>query len=89
MVCHFTTYLMIIKNFSEKLRTFLIPLNEDYASLIRDCLDVDLNAIGNLTIMAEELIINERKVEAYEQLAGCQAYTNHLTRLAAYGSDVF
>ena len=31
--------------------------------------------------MAEELIIDKRKVEAYEQLAGCQAYTNYLTRL--------
>ena len=37
--------------------------------------------------MAEELIIDKRKIEAYEQLAGCQAYTNYLTRLAVYGSD--
>jgi thiaminase len=50
-------------------------------------LDVELNALVNLTIMAEELIIDKRKIEAYEQLAGCQAYTNYLTRLAVYGSD--
>ena len=37
--------------------------------------------------MAEELIIDKRKIEAYVQLAGCQAYTNQLTRLAVYGSD--
>jgi hypothetical protein len=27
------------------------------------------------------------KVEAHEQLIGCQAYTNYLTRLSVYGSD--
>jgi hypothetical protein len=48
---------------------------------------VELSALGNLTIMAEELIIDKRKIEAYERLAGCQAYTNYLTRLAVYGSD--
>ena len=37
------------------------------------CVDVELNALGNLTIMAEELIIDKRKIEDYEQLAGCQA----------------
>ena len=37
--------------------------------------------------MAEELIIDKRKIEDYELLAGCQAYTNYLTRLAVYGSD--
>ena len=33
------------------------------------------------------MIIDKRKIEAYQQLAGCQAYTNYLTRLAVYGSD--
>ncbi len=62
--------------------------SSDVASkLFTDCLDVELNALGNLTIMAEELIIDKRKIEAHQQLAGCQAYTNYLTRLAVYGSD--
>ena len=56
------------------------------SKLFTDCVDVELNALENLTIMAEELIIDKRKIEAYEQLAGCQAYTNYLTRLAVYGS---
>jgi thiaminase len=55
--------------------------------LFTDCLEVELDALGNLTIMAEELIIDKRKIEDYELLAGCQAYTNYLTRLAVYGSD--
>jgi thiaminase len=62
--------------------------SSDVASkLFTGCLDVELNAIGNLTIMTEELIVDKRKIEDYEQLAGCQAYTNYLTRLAVYGSD--
>ncbi|PWU80481.1 MAG: hypothetical protein DLM72_11970 [Candidatus Nitrosopolaris wilkensis] len=55
--------------------------------LFIDCLDAELNALGNLTFMADELAIDKRKIENYEPLAGCQAYTNYLTRLAVYGSD--
>src|SRR5438477_6745740 len=61
--------------------------SEVASKLFTDCLDVELNALGNLTTMAGELIIDKRKIEAYEQLAGCQAYTNYLTRLTVYGSD--
>jgi thiaminase len=57
------------------------------SKLFTNCLYAELNALGNLTIMAEELILDKRKIEAYQQLAGCQAYTNYLTRLAVYGSD--
>lgn len=60
----------------------------DLASkLFIDCLDAELNALGNLTFMADELAIDKRKLEDYEPLAACQAYTNYLTRLAVYGSD--
>jgi thiaminase len=37
--------------------------------------------------MAEELGVSKGKIESYEPLAGCHAYTNYLTRLAVYGSD--
>ncbi|MGA9170753.1 MAG: hypothetical protein WBZ20_11485 [Nitrososphaeraceae archaeon] len=31
--------------------------------------------------------LDKGKIESYEPLAGCQAYTNYLTRLAVYDSD--
>ena len=31
--------------------------------------------------------IDKRKMDLYEPLSGCQAYTNYLTKLAVYGSD--
>jgi hypothetical protein len=43
--------------------------------------------------MAEELGINniispiDNKIELYEPLAGCHAYTNYFTKLAVYGSN--
>ena len=33
------------------------------------------------------MVVDKGKIEVYQQLAGCQAYTNYLTRLEAYGSD--
>jgi len=61
----------------------------DTASMLfTDCLHVEMDALVNLTIMAKELNIDGRKIKYYEPLAGCQAYTNYLTRLAIYGSDV-
>jgi thiaminase len=78
----------IITNDKRNFAFTISKASSDVASkLFIDCLDVELNALGNLTIMAEELIIDKRKIEAYQQLAGCQAYTNYLTRLAVYGSD--
>ena len=78
----------IITNDKRNFAFTISKTSSDIASkLFTDCLDVELNALENLTIIAEELIIDKRKVEAYEQLAGCQAYTNYLTRLAVYGSD--
>ena len=55
--------------------------------LFIDCLHVEMDALRNLAIMAKESSIDNRKIECYEPLAGCQAYTNYLTRLASYGSD--
>jgi thiaminase len=78
----------IITNDKRNFAFTISKASSDVASkLFIDCLDVELNALGNLTTMAGELIIDKRKIEAYDQLAGCQAYTNYLTRLAVYGSD--
>jgi thiaminase len=55
--------------------------------LFLDCLFAEVNALKNLLFMAEELGISRSKLESYEPLAGCYAYTNYLTRLAVYGSD--
>jgi thiaminase len=55
--------------------------------LFLDCLFAEANALKNLLLMAEELGISRNKIESYEPLAGCHAYTNYLTRLAVYGSD--
>jgi len=41
-------------------------------------------------LLAQELGIrggSSDRMESYESLAGCQAYTNYPTRLAVYGSD--
>jgi thiaminase len=78
----------IIANDKRNFAFMISRTSSDVANkLFIDCLDVEVNALGNLTIMEEELNIDKRKIEAYQQLAGCQAYTNYLTRLAVYGSD--
>lgn len=78
----------IITNDKRNFAFTISKASSDVASrLFIECLDVELNALGNLTTMAGELIIDKRKIEAYEPLAGCQVYTNYLTRLAVYGSD--
>ena len=62
--------------------------NNTASELFLDCLFTEVNALKNLLLMAEELGISRRnKLDSYEPLAGCQAYTNYLTRLAVYGSD--
>ena len=78
----------IITNDKRNLAFMISRTSSDVASkLFIDCLDVELNALENLTILAEELNIDSRKIETYQELAGCQAYTNYLTRLAVYRSD--
>lgn len=61
--------------------------NDTARKLFTDCLNAELNALGNLMVFAETLNINKIKIESYEPLSGCQSYTNYLTKLAVYGSD--
>jgi len=78
----------IISNDRRNFAFMISKTSSDVASILfTDCLAAELDALVNLTIMADELVVDKRKIEAYEQLAGCQAYTNYLTRLAVYGSD--
>lgn len=78
----------IITNDRRNFAFMISKAASDLASkLFIDCLDGELNALRNLTLLADELVIDKRKIEAYEPLAGCQAYTYYLTRLAVYGSD--
>ena len=41
-----------------------------------------------MILLAQELAVSDivDKIESYEPLAGCNAYTNYLTKLAVYGS---
>src|SRR5216684_2511348 len=61
----------IITNDKRNFAFTISKASSDVASqLFTDCLELELDALVNLTIMAEELIIDKGKVEAYEQLAG-------------------
>src|SRR3989442_85136 len=57
------------------------------AKLFLDCLSAEGEALDNLVILTKELGVSINGIESYEPLAGCNAYTNYLTRLAVYGSD--
>jgi thiaminase len=61
--------------------------NEIARKLFTTCLHTEFDALENLTLMAEELDIDKTKMHNYEPLAGCQSYTNYLTKLAVYGLD--
>ena len=61
--------------------------NEIATKLFTTCMNTEFNALENLTLMAEELGIDKTKIHNYEPLAGCQSYTNYLTKLAVYGLD--
>jgi thiaminase len=79
----------IISNDKRNFALMISRASDDTAAkLFTTCLNTELNALENLTHMAEELAIEKRKVYQYEPLAGCQSYTNYLTKLAVYGSDV-
>ena len=85
----------IIKNDRRNFALMVSKSSDDVATeLFTDCLSAEVKALDNLVPMAEELgIINniisdsDNKVESYEPLAGCHAYSNYLTRLAVFGSD--
>jgi thiaminase len=79
----------IISNDKRNFALMISKASDDTAAkLFITCLHTELNALENLTLMAEELAIDKRKIHDYEPLAGCQSYTNYLTKLAVYGSDV-
>jgi hypothetical protein len=64
---------------------FIVNIQRNLSNTIDTILNhsyLELNALENLTLMAEELAIDKRK-----PLAGCQFYTNYLTKLAIYGLD--
>jgi thiaminase len=78
----------IIANDKRNFALMISKTSDDTVSkLFTTCLHTELNALENLTLMAEELAIDKRKIHDYEPLAGCQSYTNFLTKLAVYGSD--
>jgi thiaminase len=68
---------------------FMISKTSNYtaAKLFSTYLHSEFDALENLTLMAEELNIDKTKIQDYEPLAGCQSYTNYLTKLAVYGFD--
>jgi thiaminase len=76
---------------SNDIRNFALMIskasNNTAIELFLDCLLAEVNALKNLLLMAEELGISRNQLDSYEPLAGCQAYTNYLTRLAVYASD--
>jgi thiaminase len=83
----------IIKNDRRNFAFIISKASDDVAAeLFTYCLSIEVKALDNLVPMAEELGINnisdsDNKIELYEPLAGCHAYTNYLTKLAVYGSD--
>jgi thiaminase len=79
----------IVANDKRNFALMISTASDDRSSkLFTACLHTELNALENLTLMAEELNIDDkRKIDEYGPLAGCQSYTNYLTKLAVYGSD--
>ena len=79
----------IVANDKRNFALMISKASDDTSSkLFTACLHTELNALENLTLMAEELNIDDkRKIDEYGPLAGCQSYTNYLTKLAVYGSD--
>lgn len=78
----------IIANDRRNFALMISKASNDIASvLFTDCLKAEIDALKNLAAMAKELNIDDREIDYYQPLAGCQAYTNYLTRLAMYGSD--
>jgi thiaminase len=78
----------IIKNDRRNFALMISKASSDTAAkLFLDCLSAEGEALDSLVIMAKELGVSINGIESYEPLAGCNAYTNYLTRLAVYGSD--
>jgi thiaminase len=79
----------IVANDERNFALMISKASDDRSSkLFTACLHTELNALEKLTLMAEELNIDDkRKIDEYGPLAGCQSYTNYLTKLAVYSSD--
>jgi thiaminase len=80
----------IIKNDRRNFALMISKASDDLAAeLFTDCLSAETKALESLALLAQGLGIRggSDRIESYEPLAGCQAYTNYLTRLAVYGSD--
>jgi thiaminase len=80
----------IIRNDRRNFAFMISKASDDVAAeLFTDCLSAETKALESLALLAQELGISDSrdKIESYEPLAGCHAYTNYLTRLAVYGSD--
>lgn len=57
------------------------------ADLFKDCISFESSALANLILLQNELNLEINQVKSYEPLAGCQAYTNYLTKLCSYGNE--
>jgi thiaminase len=57
------------------------------AGLFQDYIKVEDKALANLDLILTELNIGKKELDFYEPIAGCQAYTNYLSKLALHGSD--
>jgi thiaminase len=78
----------IVANDKRNFALMISKASDDTSSkLFTACLHTELNALENLALMAQELNIGKRRIDEYGPLAGCQSYTNYLTKLAVYGSD--
>ena len=56
-------------------------------SLFQECIAFESMALDNLFLLANELNLDTAQLKSYEPLAGCQAYTNYMTKLCLCGSE--
>jgi thiaminase len=57
------------------------------AGLFKEYVKVEDKALANLDLIINELNISKNELEFYEPIAGCQAYTNYLSKLALQGLE--
>jgi thiaminase len=56
-------------------------------SLFQYCQSIESMALSNLSLLATELGLTITHLKSNEPIAGCQAYTNYLTKLCSFGSE--
>jgi thiaminase len=59
------------------------------ADLFEEYVKVEDKALANLDLLINELNIRKKELDFYEPIAGCQAYTNYLSKLALQGSEFY